>query len=107
MALVAIQMATAIASLFETKGLEAQEKAREAMEHFDEEWAKKRANIDYVPELHELAEACQFTSEFLPQIEEHWLCRFTDCRLFVRPEDWVHNRASGGGHYRCPSCCRQ
>ena len=45
--------------------------------------------------LHELVEICQFKSNVLPGIDEHWLCRFTDCRLIVMPEDWVNNVANG------------
>ena len=65
----------------------------------------KLVSIDFVPDLDELAEICQFKSEVLPGFDEHWLCRHNDCRLIVMPGDWVHNKP-GGGHFRCPSCGR-
>ena len=106
-ALVAMKIALAIKALFETKGPAEQEEAREAMETFQKEWEHKKTDIDYVPKLHELAEICQFQADFLPGLQEHWLCRYKDCRLIVMPGDWVSNVRNGGGHYRCPACGRQ
>jgi hypothetical protein len=70
--------------------------AKEAIAEMDAEWEKKAANVDYVPELHELANVCQFTSSVLPGLDEHWLCRHADCKIIVMPEDWQNNLEGGG-----------
>ena len=104
-----VQIVTALTIGFQKLKLEQKFKCMVALDEWDEEWEKKTADPEYIPELDSKFKIqdfeAQFLSELVPGTDEFFLCRQRSCLYVGLNTDWVTNKRRS--QYSCPMCGEQ